>query len=111
LAGVLAWLKLQPGSESESPAKPVAVTSYTYAEINAEPWATVTAVTPASGDAQKIIGQQTPLRVKLPPGGYSVTMQGPNHQEKRVDITVPQQGGVACFALFSKPDLNRIAGQ
>jgi tetratricopeptide (TPR) repeat protein len=111
LAGVLAWLKLQPGSESKAPQKPAAVASYTYAEINAEPWATVTAVTPVSGDAQQIIGQQTPLRVKLPPGEYSVTMQGPNHQEKRVDITVPQQGGVACFAVFSKPDLNRITGQ
>jgi serine/threonine protein kinase len=110
LAGVLAWLKVQPANESKLPQKPAAVASYTYAEINAEPWATVTAVTPLSGDAQQIIGQQTPLRVKLPPGEYNVTMQGPNHQEKRIDITVPQQGGVACFAVFSKPDLNRMVG-
>ena len=82
----------------------------TYAEINAEPWATVTAVTPANGDAQSIIGQATPLRVNLPPGDYNVTLQGPNHETKQVEITVPQQGGATCFAVFHKPDLNRLVG-
>ncbi len=110
LVGVFVWLILRPGVESPTrPAQTVA--SYSYAEINAEPWATVTAVTPASGDASSIVGQTTPLRVKLAPGQYRITLQGPNHEVKPVDVIVPQSGGVACFAVFKKPDLNRIVGR
>jgi serine/threonine protein kinase len=110
---VFIWLRVRPKSESASDTKaqpPVAVASITYAEINAEPWATVTAVTPTNGDAQNIIGQVTPLRVNLPPGEYQVTLQGPNRERKQIGMTVPQQGGGSCFAVFSKPDLQRLVG-
>jgi serine/threonine protein kinase len=103
---VAGWLIVRP----KSIGMPPVAADYTYTEINAEPWATVTALTPANGDAQSAIGQQTPLRVKLPPGDYSVTLQGPNEEQKRIDITVPQHGGATCFAVFNKPDLNRIVG-
>jgi serine/threonine protein kinase len=82
--------------------------TYTYAEINAEPWGTVKAVEPAKGDSRSVIGAETPLRVKLPPGQYSVVLNGPNREEERVEVTVPQQGGASCFVVFKKPDLNRI---
>jgi serine/threonine protein kinase len=113
LAAVFLWLAVRPKSVSESHSKPPVQgnATVTYAEINAEPWATVAALTPANGDAQSIIGQTTPLRVKLPPGQYTVTLQGPNHQEQQVGVTVPQQGGGSCFAVFSKPDLNRLVGK
>jgi tetratricopeptide (TPR) repeat protein len=114
LVSVLVWMIVRPKSEVPARAKSPgagATASYTYAEINAEPWATVAAVVPANGEAQSVIGQQTPLRVKLPPGQYSVTLQGPRHEEKRVEITVPQQGGTSCFAVFQKPDLNRLVGK
>jgi serine/threonine protein kinase len=114
MVAVFGWLIVRPKSEDESRAKPPtpgATTAVTYAEINAEPWATVTAVAPANGDAQSIVGQATPLRVKLPPGQYSVTLQGPNHEQKKLDLTVPQQGGGSCFAVFKKPDLNRLVGK
>jgi tetratricopeptide (TPR) repeat protein len=114
LVAVFVWMIARPKSELPARAKSpgtVAPVSYTYAEINAEPWATVAAVVPANGDAQSIIGQQTPLRVKLPPGEYSVTLEGPRHQEKQVDITVPRQGGTSCFAVFQKPDLSRLVGK
>jgi tetratricopeptide (TPR) repeat protein len=111
LVGVFVWILVWPGAESPSRPKSGVVASYSYAEINAEPWATVAGVTPASGDAQGIVGQTTPLRVKLPPGQYSVTLRGPNREEKRVDVTVPASGGVTCFAVFKKPDLNRIVGR
>jgi hypothetical protein len=103
------WLIVRPKDVAKPPVASVA--DYTYAEINAEPWATVTALTPANGDAQTAIGQQTPLRVKLPPGDYNVTLEGPNAEQKHVDINVPQHGGTSCFAVFKKPDLNRIVGQ
>ncbi len=114
MVAVFVWLIVRPKSESESRAKPPVqgtANAVTYAEINAEPWATVTAVSPASGDAQSIVGQATPLRVKLPPGQYSVTLQGPNQEQKKLDLTVPQQGGGSCFAVFKKPDLNRLVGK
>jgi serine/threonine protein kinase len=115
LVAVFVWVIARPKSETESHPKPptptTATANVTYAEINAEPWATVTAVTPASGDAQSIIGQPTPLRVKLPPGDYTVTLQGPNHQQKQMNLTVPQQGGATGFVVFSKPDLNRLVGR
>jgi tetratricopeptide (TPR) repeat protein len=110
LVGVFVWVIMRPGAESPAPPKQT-VESYAYAEINAEPWATVTGITPASGDAQSMVGQTTPLRVKLPPGQYSVTLLGPNREEKRVDVTVPASGGVSCFAVFKKPDLSRIVGR
>ncbi len=110
LGVVLVWLIVRPGSESQSRTTPQIVSSYTYAEINAEPWATVTAVNPSNEDAQKIVGQQTPLRAKLPPGSYSLTLQGPNHEQKQVNVTVPRQGGTTTFSVFRKPDLNKIVG-
>ncbi len=112
LVGVFAWVFLRPSSESKARSQTQGATvGDTYAEINAEPWATVTAVTPVSGEAQSILGQETPLRIKLPPGKYSVTLLGPNHEAKQVDITVPKSGGATCFAVFKKPDLNRIVGK
>jgi tetratricopeptide (TPR) repeat protein len=108
---VMVWLFARPSPESRvHPPVPV-VASPTYAEINAEPWATVRAVDPASGDAASVIGQATPLRVKLPPGQYKVTLQGPNRESKQLEVVVPESGGVACFATFRKPDLNRIVGR
>ena len=110
LVGVFVWVIMRPGVESPSHPRPPSA-GYSYAEINAEPWATVTGIMPASGDAQSMVGQTTPLRVKLPPGQYSVTLRGPNREEKRVDVTVPASGGVTCFAVFKKPDLSRIVGR
>ena len=110
LIGVLVWMMRRPGAESPvGPAQTVA--SYSYAEINAEPWATVTAVSPANGDSTSAVGQATPLRWKLAPGQYRITLQGPNHEVKPVDVIVPQSGGVSCFAVFKKPDLQRIVGR
>ena len=87
LVGVFAWVILRPSSESKARTQMTGTTAgYTYAEINAEPWATVTAVSPVSAAAQSIVGQQTPLRVKLPPGRYSVTLLGPNREAKQVDV-------------------------
>jgi len=110
LVGAAVWMMRRPGAESTaSPAQTVASSS--YAEINAEPWATVTAVSPANGDASSAVGQTTPLRVRLAPGQYRITLQGPNHEVKPVDVIVPESGGVSCFAVFKKPDLQRIVGQ
>jgi len=112
LAIVLVWLFVRPSPQTQSHVNPPGtVSGPSYAEINAEPWATITAIDPSNADAQKIIGQQTPLRVKLPPGSYSLTLQGPNRQQKQVNVSVPPQGGTTSFTVFQKPDLNKIVGK
>jgi len=112
VAAVAVWMmRRRPAENTAGPVQTVATSSYSYAEINAEPWATVTAVSPASGDAASAVGQTTPLRVKLAPGQYRITLQGPNHEVKPVDVIVPQSGGVSCFVVFKRPDLQRIVGR
>ncbi len=111
LLAVVLWVIIRPAPESRShlpSAPPMMAASYTYAEINAEPWAMIKELIPESGESQSAIGSPTPLRVKLPPGRYSVTLEGPNHEQKQVVITVPTQGGTTCFVLFRKPDLERL---
>lgn len=117
LAVIFVWLMfIRPSTRSKvssevstGPAGGATV-AYTYAEINAEPWATILSISPANGDAKTAIGQQTPVRVKLPSGTYEVTLQGPNREQKQISINVPEQGGVPCFAVFQKPDLNQLVG-
>ena len=112
LAIVLVWLFVRPSPQAEShPNLPGTVSGYSYAEINAEPWATITAIDPANADAQKIVGQQTPVRAKLPPGQYSLTLQGPHREHRSVAVNVPQQGGTTSLTVFQKPDLNKIVGK
>jgi hypothetical protein len=114
LLAVFIWLIVRPKPENQAQLKPAlngTAANYTYAEINAEPWATIKKLTPANGDAQSVVGSATPLRVKLPAGQYSVTLEGPNHEQKQAVITVPQQGGTTCFVLFRKPDINRLLSQ
>jgi hypothetical protein len=114
LVVVVLLVMLRPNSERVSGTKTSPVSggassgTYTYAEINAEPWGTIREITPANGEAQNAIGSVTPLRVKLPAGQYSLILEGPNHEKKQVDITVPNQGGTACLVLFRKPDIKRL---
>jgi serine/threonine protein kinase len=114
LVVVVLLVMLRPNSERVSGTKSSTAggnansSAYTFAEINAEPWGTIKEITPANGEAQSAIGSVTPLRVKLPAGQYSLTLEGPNHEKKQVDITVPNQGGTACLVLFRKPDLKRL---
>ncbi len=110
---VIVWLALRPKPETpslKSPPPPV-VSNSTYAAINAEPWATLREITPENGDAKSAIGLATPLRVKLPPGEYKLTLEGPNHELKQRVITVPQQGGTTCSVIFRKPDVNQLLNQ
>ena len=113
LAVVILWLIVRPksGDSTSKGSDHTTTVGSSYAEINAEPWATVVGVSPTSGDASAAVGQATPLRIKLAPGQYQVTLQGPNHEQKQVEINVPEQGGASCFAVFQKPDFNRILGK
>jgi tetratricopeptide (TPR) repeat protein len=50
----------------------------TYAEINATPYATVTKITSADGRFKLAVNEETPVRVALPAGTFTVEFKGPN---------------------------------
>jgi serine/threonine-protein kinase len=50
----------------------------TYAEINATPYATVTSITSADGRFKMALNQETPVRVALPAGTFTIEFKGPN---------------------------------
>jgi hypothetical protein len=104
---VMLWPKQKPGSGKKLPS----AANYTYAEINAEPWGTIKEIVPTTGEAQSAIGLATPLRVTLPPGQYTLTLEGPNNETKQVNITVPAQGGASSLVLFRKPDIKKLLSQ
>jgi hypothetical protein len=52
----------------------------TYAEINATPYATVTNITSTDGRFKLAVNEETPIRVALPAGTFTVEFKGPNGQ-------------------------------
>lgn len=97
-----------PGGKEQSGdggTQPVANKEVTFAIINAEPWGTVKTVIPANGDPARIMNNQTPLRLELPRGRYTVKMEGPNGEKQEIEIEVPQPEGKTYFLLFRKPDI------
>jgi tetratricopeptide (TPR) repeat protein len=50
----------------------------TYAEINATPYATVTSITSQDGRFKVALNQETPVRVALPAGTFTIEFKGPN---------------------------------
>jgi hypothetical protein len=101
---VILWLRPKPSAGRSS-------ARATYAEINAEPWGTIKDIVPANGEARSAIGSTTPLRITLPAGQYTLTLEGPNHETKQVTLTVPTQGGAASLVLFRKPDIKKLVSE
>jgi PEGA domain len=58
----------------------------------------------------KSVALETPVRFQLPPGKYTVTLEGPNRERKQNAITVPPGQGTACFVEFKKADINQLMG-
>jgi hypothetical protein len=58
-----------------------------YAEINATPYATVTTITSVDGKYKLEVNQETPLRVHLPEGTFTVEFKGPNGEVATETIT------------------------
>ncbi|HET7442140.1 MAG TPA: protein kinase [Terriglobales bacterium] len=94
----------KPPSGEAQPAIP----EVTFAVINAEPWGTIKAVIPANGDPARALNSQTPLRLDLPAGRYTVKVDGPKGEKQELEIEVPRQGGKTYFLFFRKPDIARM---
>jgi len=78
-----------------------------YIEINAVPWGTVKAVTPKSGQAIEV-NDQTPVRVPVNPGDYTVVVTGPDGEEKTATMTVSQDNPGSFTPVFQTPDPEKI---
>jgi tetratricopeptide (TPR) repeat protein len=80
-----------------------------YAEINAIPWATVVSVDSVDGKRHYLIQQETPVRVPLPEGEYTVTFKGPDGQEvtQKLDPVTPGSAPVMMHG-FQQVDANEI---
>jgi len=115
LAFGIYWVAVdhKPQTRSQKPvpqemAPAALVPDATYAELNAGPWGTVKEVRSLDGQTVRLLNDQTPLRVDLPSGQYEVTVEGPNGENKTLQVEVPEHGGNSYFVLFHKPDIQRI---
>ena len=107
-AGYLIFLPQPKHVVKSLPPQPAPAPQVQYAEINAEPWGTVTSITSRTDQSVIKPNEVTPARISLAPGAYDVTVTGPAGQTRTVEIQVPQPPGQRCFVVFTKPDLAKI---
>jgi len=84
---------------------PVPATS--YIEINAVPWGMVKSVTAANGKAINV-NQDTPLRLNVAPGQYTVVVAGPNGAEQSHEVSVTDDAPGNYTPVFEKIDVDKI---
>ena len=76
-------------------------------EVIAQPWGTVKSLTSASG---KVIAvdEQTPVRLQVPAGEYTITMAGPNAQEQTGKVSVSPGKPAQYSYVFEAVDAAKI---
>ena len=77
-----------------------------YIEINAVPWGTVKTV--ASSKATINVNQETPVRVPVAPGEYTVVVAGPDGDEQTQKVTVTNDSPGSFTPVFEKIDVDKI---
>ena len=77
-----------------------------YIEINAVPWGTVKTV--ASSKATINVDQETPVRVPVAPGEYTVVVAGPGGDEQTQKVTVTNDSPGSFTPVFEKIDVDKI---
>jgi ferric-dicitrate binding protein FerR (iron transport regulator) len=83
------------------------VPATTYIEINAVPWGMVKSVTSANGKAITI-NQETPLRLGVAPGQYTVVVTGPDGAEHSEQVSVTDDAPGSYTPVFEKIDVDKI---
>ena len=79
----------------------------TYIEINGVPWGHVKTLTPTSGNAIQI-DKDTPIRVPVSPGEYTIVVAGPNGQELSQKINVTNDSPGSYTPIFEKINVDQI---
>jgi hypothetical protein len=78
-----------------------------WIEINGVPWGHVKTVTSASGKVIQI-DQDTPIRVPVNPGKYTVVVAGPDGKEQSQEIDVPTDSPGSYTPVFEKINVDQI---
>lgn len=86
--------------------KPAAAT--TAIEINAVPWGTVKSVASTDGRFTLAVNSQTPLRIKVPPGGYDIVIFGSRGQEQSPTVTATNSVPGKCTPVFEAVEATQI---
>jgi hypothetical protein len=107
LAIIAASLLHHPSTTPLASTTPAALGPDAYVEVIAQPWATVKSLTGADG---KVIAvdEQTPVRVKVPAGEYTITLAGPNSQEHTGQISVSSGKPAQYSYVFEAVDAAKI---
>ena len=79
----------------------------TYIAINGIPWGTVKTVTSSTGKVIAV-NQDTPVRVPVSPGEYTVVVAGPNGQEQSEKINVTNDSPGSYTPIFEKINVDQI---
>jgi eukaryotic-like serine/threonine-protein kinase len=90
-----------------APATQTALGPDAYVEVVAQPWATVKSLTRADGKVIAV-NEQTPVRVQLPAGEYSITLAGPNSQEHTEKLSVSPGEPTQYSYVFEAVDAAKI---
>ena len=80
----------------------------TYIEINAVPWGTVKTITPAGGGSAIEVNQQTPIRVPVPEGEFTVVVAGPDGTEKSETIKATNDSPGNFTPVYEAIDVDKI---
>jgi serine/threonine-protein kinase len=87
-------------------AAPVADTA--YIEVFAAPWGTVKSVASTDGSVSRSVNQQTPVRVNVPPGEYTIVVFGPDGSEQTETVKVTNDKPGKYQPVFGKIDVQQI---
>jgi eukaryotic-like serine/threonine-protein kinase len=77
--------------------------------VEAIPWARVDRLVDAHGSVTEV-NQQTPLRLGLPPGQYTVYLSGPNGQQRTEQVSVSAANPTSCRTTFEVVDVEKLLG-
>lgn len=80
----------------------------TYLEINAVPYGTVKSITGKDGKTVDLKDTQTPLRVAVAPGEYTIVVAGPKGQEDTQKKTATSDAPGSDTAVFEQIDVDKI---
>ena len=80
-----------------------------YIEINAVPWGKVTTIVSADGKITRDINKETPIRVLLPSGDYTVNLTGPDGKATSQKVTISKANpGIGVNQIFEGVSANEI---
>jgi len=79
-----------------------------YVEINAVPWGKVTSIVSADGKRTLQVNKETPIRVPLAAGDYTVNIAGPDGKESPQKITVSKTSPGTLSPIFEGVSANEI---